>query len=98
MFIPILEPFIKWTSAKLNMKINDFNFFHVKTKVMMKTEFQSVIFKFDEFIHNFFSSHLGKDFLQIYLVPQKLPDDLIEKNGQVRITKLVFYIFFSLLS
>ena len=45
----------------------------------------------------FFSSHLGKDFLQIYLVPQKLPDDLIEKNGQVRITKLVFYIFFSLL-
>lgn len=42
------------SAAKRNMKINDFKFFHVKTKVVMKTEFQSVIFKFKEFIYNVF--------------------------------------------
>ena len=34
----------------------------------------------------------------LHQMPQKLPCDLIEKNGQVHITKLVFYNFFSLLS
>ena len=61
---------------------------------MMKTEFQSVIFKFDEFIHNFFASHLGKDFLQIYLVPQKLPDDLIEKWSSTYYKACILYFLF----